>query len=144
MAGKSAYLSNALLTLIFNGAATAGLFQDDTTAPIATLYVSLHTLDPGPNGDQTTNEVAYTSYARVGVARTTGGWTVTGNSCSPASPILWPTVTGGAGPEAAFFAVGTEPNGAGELLYSGPIAPLITCSFGVEPELLTATTITEQ
>lgn len=40
------------------------------------LYVSLHTADPGATGDQTTNEASYTSYARVAVARTSGGWTV--------------------------------------------------------------------
>lgn len=42
-------------------------------------YVSLHTGDPGEAGDQTTNEATYAGYARVAVARDSGGWTVTGS-----------------------------------------------------------------
>lgn len=47
----------------------------------STLYVNLHTADPGEAGNQTTSEATYTSYARVAVARTSGGWTVPAFGC---------------------------------------------------------------
>lgn len=40
------------------------------------LYISLHSADPGAAGDQTTSEASYTNYARQGVARSAAGWTV--------------------------------------------------------------------
>jgi hypothetical protein len=45
------------------------------------VCISLHTADPGEAGDQTTSEATYKSYARVSVARTTAGWTVTSGTC---------------------------------------------------------------
>ena len=41
---------------------------------IGSLYVSLHTADPSA-GNQTTNETAYSSYARQAVTRDVTGWT---------------------------------------------------------------------
>lgn len=64
------YFLNSSITLV--GDAT-GL---PAAATVGSLYVSLHTADPGVGGDQSTNEATYTSYARVAVARTTGGWTI--------------------------------------------------------------------
>ena len=70
-----------LLNLIFlnldwaNIGDASGL-QNSATA--GSFYVSLHTSDPGEAGDQSTNEIAYTGYARVAVARTSGVFIVTG------------------------------------------------------------------
>lgn len=74
----NAWISD-LLNLLFNNVAAANIgnaggLQPSTVA--GSLYLSLHTADPGAGGDQTVNEATYTSYARVAVARTTGGWTV--------------------------------------------------------------------
>jgi len=77
---KGNTFENDLLKLIFNATAIANIADDAASAPLTNLYVSFHTGDPGETGDQTTSECAYTSYARVAVARTTGGWTVTANS----------------------------------------------------------------
>jgi len=74
---------NDLLKLIFNATAIANIAANAASSPLTNLYVSLHTADPGEAGDQTTSEATYTSYARVAVARTSGGFTVTGNSVSP-------------------------------------------------------------
>jgi len=106
------------------------------------LYVSLHTADPGEAGDQTTNEIAYTSYARVAVARSGAGWTVTANSVSPAADITFPAGTGGSG-TATHWGVGTASAGAGVLLYSGTISPNIVCGNGITPVLDSASAITE-
>lgn len=110
--------------------------------PLTNLYVSLHTADPGEAGDQTTSEATYTSYARVAVARTSGDFTVTGNSVSPAADIVFPAATGGAN-TITHFAIGTASSGAGKLLYSGTVTPNISVSSGVTPRLTTASTVTE-
>lgn len=133
---------NDLLKLIFNATAIANIADNAGTSPLTNLYVSLHTADPGEAGDQTTNEIAYTSYARVAVARTSGGWTVSANSVSPAATISFPAGTGGSG-TATHFGVGTASSGTGKLLYSGTVTPNIVCGSGVTPELTTATAITE-
>jgi hypothetical protein len=107
--------------------------------------VSLHTSDPGEAGDQTTNEIAYTDYARVAVARSGSGWTVTNNEVVPANPIQFPASTGGAGGTVGWFGIGTSTlaTGAGKLLYSGTVSPTIVVSSGVTPILTVATKVTE-
>lgn len=139
---KSDSFENSLLKLIFNATAIANLADNAGTSPLTNLYVSLHTADPGEAGNQSTNEVAYTSYARVAVARTTGGWTVTASSVSPVANIDFPAATGGSG-TITYFGVGTAASGTGVLYYSGTVTPSITVSSGVTPRLTTASTITE-
>ena len=107
------------------------------------LYLSLHTADPTAGGNQSSSEISYTGYARVAVARSSGGFTVTGNSVSPAALEAFAASTGGTGGTAAYFGIGTAASGAGVLLYAGPISPTIAISSGVTPELTTATAITE-
>ena len=143
MAGeKGSTYANQLLALIFNGTTITGLAMNTTTSPLTVLYVALHTADPTASGNQTSSEVAYTSYARVSVARTSGGWTVTTNSVSPVATISFPAATGGTA-TATYWSVGTASTGTGEILYAGPISPSISISSGVTPQLTTASTITE-
>lgn len=132
---------NDLMRLIFNAIAIANLADNAATSPLTNLYLSLHTADPGEAGDQTTNEIAYTGYARVAVARTAGGWTVTANSASPVATVGFPAGTGGTG-TATHFAVGTAATGTGKLLISGTITPNIVCGNGITPQLTTATALT--
>jgi hypothetical protein len=140
---KSNAFENDLLELIFNGTAIANLADNAASSPLTNLYVSLHTADPGEAGNQSTNEIAYTSYARVAVARTSGGWTVTNNSVSPTANIDFPAATGGSG-TATHFGVGSASSGAGVLYYSGTVTPNISITSGVTPRLTTASTITEE
>jgi hypothetical protein len=142
---KTNAFENSLLLLIFNNTdianiGDAGGLQNSATA--GSLYVSLHTSDPGEAGDQTTNEITYTDYARVAVARSGAGWTVTGNSVSPDSTVSFPIGSGGSG-TATHLGVGTASSGAGSWLYKGAISPTIVCGAGVTPQLTTATVITE-
>ena len=130
-----------VLALIFNATAIADLADNDATSPATTLTVALHTADPGEAGTQLTSEIAYTGYARIAVARTTGGWTVTGNSVSPVANIDFGEMTGGAGGTVTHFSVGTGT--ANKLLYSGTVTPNIVVSSGVIPRLKTTSTVTE-
>lgn len=139
---KGNTFENDLLKLIFNATAIANMADNAASSPITNLYVSLHTGDPGEAGDQTTSECAYTSYARVAVARTSGGWTVTNNSVSPAAAITFPAATGGS-ETVTHFGVGTDSSGTGKLLYKGAVTPNISVSSGVTPQLTTASAITE-
>ncbi len=130
-----------ILALIFNATAIPELAMDDSTTPATTLTVALHTGDPGEAGDQTTSEISYTGYARIAVARTSGGWTVSGNSVSPVAAITFGEMTAGGGGTVTHMSIGTGT--ADELLYSGTVTPNIVVSNGVTPELTTATAITE-
>lgn len=141
--GKANINSNNLLKLIFNATAIANLADNAATSPFTNIYVALHTADPGAAGNQGTSECTYTGYARVAVARTTGGWSASSaQSTSPIAAITFPAGTAGSG-TATFFSVGTAVSGATNILYSGAISPSIVTGNGVTPQLTTATTITE-
>lgn len=142
---KSNALENSLLLLLFNNTNIA-LVGDATgvrgSSAAGSLYISLHTADPGEAGDQTTSEATYTGYARVAIARSGAGFTITANSVSPAANIDFPIGTAGSG-TVTHFGVGTAASGAGVLLYSGTVTPNIVTGNGITPRLTTATAITE-
>ncbi len=138
---KGDIFENDLLQLIFNAVAIADLAENDSTSPATNITVALHTANPGEAGTQATNEISYTGYARILVARTPAGWVVANNSVNPAAAITFGQMTGGAGGTVTHFSVGT---GVGDkLLYSGTVTPDIVVSNGVTPELTTATVIAE-
>ena len=143
---KSNSCENSLLLLIFNNTdfaniGDAGGLQNSAAA--GSLYLSLHTSDPGEAGSQTTNEIAYTGYARVAVARSSAGFTVSGNAVTLTANADFPEMTAGAGGTVTHFGVGTASSGAGVLLYSGTTDPDILISTGIIPRLKTTTSITE-
>lgn len=142
MVAKSSTFNNDLLKLIFQGTAIADIAENDTSSPLTSLYLALHTATPAVGGDQTTNECAYTSYARKAVTRNSGGFTVSGSSVTLAADNSFVAATGGT-ETATFFSVGTASSGTGKVLYFGPVTPNIAISNGVTPILTTATTITE-
>lgn len=139
---KGNTFENDWLKLIFNATAIANIADNAASSPLTNLYVALHTADPGEAGSQTTSECAYTSYARVAVARTSGGFTVTANSVSPVADVAFPTCTGGTA-TATHFSIGTDASGAGKILYSGTLTPNISISTGVPPLVKNTSTITE-
>ncbi len=126
-----------LLKLIFNNTTWAN--DGDATGIVGStvagsLYVSLHTADPGEAGDQTTSEAAYTSYARVAVARTSGGWTVSGNTVSNTAAVTFPACTGSSA-TCTYFAIGRASSGAGEIIDSGALTSpsSLAVSTGITP-----------
>lgn len=142
---KSNSWENGLLLLLANNTNFANVgdatgLRGSSTA--GSLYVSLHTADPGEAGDQTTSEIAYTSYARVAVARSGAGWTITANALAPVSDVTFPAGTGGSG-TATHFGLGTASSGAGVLLYKGALSPTIVCGNGVTPKITAGTFVTE-
>lgn len=116
-------------TAIANIGDAAGL---PASATAGSLYVSLHTADPGEAGNQNTSEAAYTSYARVAVARSGAGWTVSGATGSNAAVINFPAATGGTS-TCTHFAVGTSATGTGMILLSGALTASLAVSSGITP-----------
>jgi hypothetical protein len=142
---KSNAFETALQQLIFENSAIANVGDASglrATTTAGSLFFSLHTSSPGEAGDQTTNEIAYTSYARVAVARSTAGWTVTGNTTAVDANVTFPAGTGGSG-TATHWGIGTLTSGAGLLLYYGAISPSIVCGSGVTPQLTAGNCVTE-
>ncbi len=122
---------NDLLKLIFQAAAIANLAQDGAS-PVTSLYVALHTADPGEANDQTASEIAYNTYARVGVSRNSAGFTVTGNNCTNNAAITFPTCNSGSG-VASHFSIGMNAANASKILYSGALTANLSISAGITP-----------
>ena len=131
---KSTATCNSILALIFNGTAWPDIAQNDTSAPATELYVSLHTADPGVGNSQTTNEAAYTNYARVSVARTVSGWTApAGGATANAGLIQFPQC-GASGATLTHVAIGTAASGAGTVLYSGALNSSLAVANLIQPQ----------
>jgi hypothetical protein len=130
----------AILALIFNATAWGNYADNASATPQTNIHVALHTADPGDAGNMSSSETTYTSYARVNVARTSGGWTVTGGSVSPVANIDFPAGTGGSG-TVTHFSTGKTGGGAAAILWSGTVTPNIVTGNGVTPRLTTSSVI---
>ena len=97
------------------------------------LYISLHTADPGEAGSQTTNECAYGSYSRQAIARDATGFDVSGNQASNDDLIQFPQCTSGS-ETITHFAVGTATSGTGQILYKGALSSSLAVSTGIQPQ----------
>lgn len=138
MSAASDTLESALAGLIFNNAAFAGIGDASGilgSAAAGSLYVSLHTADPGEAGTQSMSEAAYAGYARVAVARTAGGWTVTGGQFANAATVQFPAATGGTS-TVTHVGIGTAASGAGKLLLSAALQDpaSLTITTGIAPK----------
>jgi hypothetical protein len=108
----------------------------------ANIYIALHTADPNEGGTQTTSEAAYTGYARVPVAKSTG-WTDGGSNFSNAALIQFPQCTAGSA-TATHFSVGTVLSGAGQILYSGALSASLSISSGIQPQFAVGSVIVSE
>lgn len=132
MAVKGSTFDNDLMKLIFQATAIANIADNAASSPLTNLYVSLHTANPGVGGSQTTSEAAYTGYARVAVARTSGGWTVSAANVVNAGAVTFGACTAGSETE-THVAVGTASSGTGKILYTGPLTASLAVSAGITP-----------
>ena len=126
---------NGLLSLIFENANYANVgdatgLRGSTTAGV--FYISLHTADPGETGSQNTTESAYTSYARVSVARSTAGWTVASGVADNDAAINFPACTGSTS-TVTNFGIGSDASAAGNLFLKGALSASLAVSSGITP-----------
>ncbi len=142
MSGTGNTFSNDLLALIFEGSSIANVAVNATTAPITSIFFSLHTADP-TTGSQVTSESTYTGYLRVGVIRSSAGFTISGETMNPIAAITFPACSAGTAIETESFAgIGSLTSAAGLLFFAGSISPTIAVSNGVTPSLTTASQLT--
>lgn len=131
MPGLTDSAENNLLKLLFNNTTWANI--GDATGLVGSgaagsFYISLHTADPTDAGNQSSSETAYTNYARVAVARSTAGWTVTGDTVVNFAAITFPQC-GVTGATITHFGIGRASSGTGELIAVG------TCSLVVSTNI---------
>jgi len=138
MAGEKGNLNSQLfLEAVFQAVFTAiANIVQNAASPLTNLYVSLHTADPTAAGNQGSSEAAYTGYARVAVARTTSGWSITGETITNVGAINFPACTGGSETE-TYVGVGVSgtTHDSGTLLWSGPLTSSLAVSNGITPSI---------
>ena len=125
----------ALLTLLFNNTAWANIGDASGLQPSAapgSFFVALHTADPTETGVQNTSEAAYTGYARVAVARSAGGFTVSGAQISNTATVQFGECTAGSA-TVTHFSVGVASSGATAILYRGALSASRAISAGITP-----------
>lgn len=139
-------LENAVLLLYFNNSNHANVgdatgLRGSTTA--GSLFVSLHTADPGEAGNQSTSETSYTGYARVAVARSGAGWTISGTAptqAANAAAVPFGLCTAGT-PTITHFGIGLVSAGATELDWSGALLANLAVSPGITPSFAIGTLV---
>lgn len=141
--GKGATFINDYLKLLLNATAIANIADNAASSPLTNLYMGLSTGTLNAASTQTTTEAAYTSYARVAIARTSSGFTASSaQSSALVATCSFPAATGGSESE-TYAMLGTASSSTGKSLYWGAISVSLAVSNGVTPQLTTATTVTE-
>jgi hypothetical protein len=129
---KGNTFENELLLHLFQNADIANIGDAaglQNSVADGSLYVALHTADPGEAGDQTTSEATYTNYARQAVSRAgAAGWTVATNQVSNTAAITFPAC-GVTGNTITHWSVGVAISGASKILYKGPLGTVVQGPF---------------
>jgi hypothetical protein len=131
MSASNAF-ETALMGLIFEGTTITGIADNTATSPATNLYISLHSSDPGEAGNQSTGEATYTGYARVAVARTSSGWTITGGSVTNDAAITFGQCTAGA-QTLTHVGLGLASSGGTTLLLSNALDSSLALAIGSTP-----------
>ncbi len=125
----------ALLTLYFNNTDHANVGDAagiQNSAAAGSFYISLHTADPGETGTQTTSEANYTGYARVAVARSAAGFTISAANVSNAAAVTFGACTAGSN-TITHFGIGSDLTTAGNLFFKGALTASLAVSAGITP-----------
>lgn len=138
MAGsKKDAFENDLLLLIFQNTTISGIGSDglrgSTTA--GSLYIALYSAAPTDSTAGT--EITYTGYARVAVARSSGGWTVSGSNptnCSNAAAITFGACTSGTPTAVAFAICRAGTRDTNDAIYWADLTANLAISPGITPE----------
>jgi hypothetical protein len=127
-----------LLKLLFQNTNWANVgdatgLRGSTTA--GSFYVELSTGALSGSSTQSTTEAAYVGYGRVAIARSSGGWTVTGSAPTIAENAAATTFGAStSGPETEVAAsIGRDSSGAGEVITWGPLSANLVVNNGITP-----------
>lgn len=141
ISGKGDVFELDVLKLVFNATAISLIADNTATTPLTNLFVALHTADPLEAGDQTSSEATYTGYARVSVARTSGGWTcatTTGVSTAVNAAAINFGLCTASSSTVTHVTIGTVTSGASKILYGGALTASLAVSAGITPSFAIA------
>ena len=143
MSSKTNAFETSFLNHIFQNAAIANIGDGPglpAAATVGDLYVALFTTSPTETGGGT--EATFGAYARQAVARTSGGWTVSGNQASNTAAVTFAECTSGS-ETINGFAIMTAA-ASGDMLFYSDVGTPRAVSTGVTLEFaIGAITITE-
>lgn len=140
---KSTATCNSIVNLMYRATAWANVADNAASSPATLVRVSLHTASPGTGDDQTTNEAAYTNYARQDTARSTGWDAASGGATANSATISFPQC-GVTGATLTHVATGTAASGAGHVWHQGALNSSLAVSSGITPQFAAgALTVTE-
>ena len=136
MAGsKKDAFENDYLKLVFQNTNLANI-GDATglrgSSVAGNFYIALYTVAPSDSSQGT--ECNYTGYARVAVARTSGGWTVNTNNCSNTAAITFGQCSAGTNTAVAFAICKAGTIGVDDAIYWGDLTSSLAISSGITPE----------
>lgn len=129
---------NSLALLLFNNTGIANI-GDATGLPgssgAGSTQLSLHTVAlSDTTADLTVNEVAYTGYARPTQARSSAGWTVSGDTASNAALIQFGEMTAGGPDTVVHLGIGLLATGDVIRLHADLNSDLVI-NNGINPQL---------
>lgn len=141
---KSTPTCNSIVNLMYRATAWANVADNAASSPLTNTYVGLHTADltAGTNS-QAENETAYTNYARVAVARSTGWDAASGGATDNAATISF-AQCGASGATLTHVSTGVGASGATAVWHYGALNSSLVVSSGITPQFSAgALTITE-
>jgi len=139
MSSISNVFANELALLLFNNTDIANVGDAaglQNSAGAGSLYICLHTADPGDAGTATTNEATYGSYARVAVARSAGGWTVALRNVTNTADIVFPTRSNVGTETLTTWSIVKETGGASIILFKGLLVDPLDVSLNIAPRII--------
>ena len=137
MASKTTQSANDFINYLLRNVAPS---WDGAT----TLYLSLHTGAVGLGGDQASNEVAYTGYSRVALARNAGGaWAAASSGSSSNNALIqFGNATAGSFPiTVTHCAIGENASGVGTVIATGALASSLIINLNVQPQFSIGTLV---
>jgi hypothetical protein len=103
-----------------------------------TLYVALHSAAVGSGGDQTTNEITYTGYARVAIARNSSGefTAAASGTTDNDNQITFGNPTAGSFPiTVTHISIGENASGAGTAILTTALDSSLVINLNVQPNV---------
>jgi len=137
---KTTAFANEMLALLYQGAAISELAQNAASSPLGSLWMALHTADPGEAGDQTTSEGPF---ARVAVARSGSGWAVASKGVSPVADVSFANNASGATVTITHVSIGMASGGASKIIHRGTLKNPLVIAVGDNPVIYKQSVIYE-
>jgi hypothetical protein len=130
---KGTSACNAILALIYNATAWANVADNAASSPLTNIAMALATASYTGASTLATNEATYTNYARVNVARTTGGWAAPSAGATQNAAAIEFAQCGVTGNTITSASAGKTGGGAAEIFHYGDLNASIAVSNQIQP-----------